>query len=465
MNEIPKLVAKLRDTFDAGHTRPLSWRKAQLKQMKVLLREGEDELAGALQVDLGKAPIEAWATELNLIAREIDHMLSKLDSWAKPRRVHVPVVLQPAKARIIPEPLGVVLVIAPWNYPVQLQLLPMASAIAAGNAVIGKPSELAPATSAAMAKLVAKYMDNDAVAIVEGAAAETQALLAERFDHIFYTGGANVARIVMEAAAKHLTPVTLELGGKSPAIVDRNVDLDGAARRIVYGKFVNTGQTCVAPDYVLVHESLEQPFIERLVANLETFYGADPKASKDYGKIVNERHFGRLVGLLDAGGYQETVIGGKEKADAGARYLPPTIIRGVSPDAKVMQEEIFGPILPVLPVPDVDAAISFVNAREKPLSLYVFSKDKSTANRVLQRTSSGSACINTAIVQLAVPDLPFGGVGESGMGAYHGRRGFDTFSHLKSVLDKPTKPDPPLLYPPYKKLRERLLRRILKARG
>jgi aldehyde dehydrogenase (NAD+) len=465
MNEIPKLVAKLRDTFDAGHTRPLSWRKAQLKQMKMLLREGESELARALQDDLGKAPIEAWATELNLIAREIDHMLSKLESWAKARRVHVPVVLQPAKARIIPEPLGVVLVIAPWNYPVQLQLLPIASAIAAGNAVIGKPSELAPATSAAMAKLVAKYMDNDAVAIVEGAAAETQALLAERFDHIFYTGGANVARIVMEAAAKHLTSVTLELGGKSPAIIDRNVDLDGAARRIVYGKFVNTGQTCVAPDYVLVHESLEQPFIERLVANLETFYGVDPKASKDYGKIVNERHFGRLVGLLDAGGFQETVIGGKEKADASTRYLPPTIIRGVSPDAKVMQEEIFGPILPVLPVPDVDAAISFVNAREKPLSLYVFSKDRSTASRVLRRTSSGSACINTAIVQLAVPDLPFGGVGESGMGAYHGRRGFDTFSHLKSVLDKPTRPDPPLLYPPYKKLRERLLRRILKARG
>lgn len=465
MNEIPKLVAKLRDTFDSGHTRPHVWRKQQLKQMKTLLREGEDELARALQEDLGKAPIEAWATELNLVSREIDHMLSKLDSWAKPRRVHVPVVMQPAKARIIPEPLGVVLVIAPWNYPVQLQLLPMASAIAAGNAVIGKPSELASATSAAMALLVAKFMDTDAVVIVEGAADETQALLSERFDHIFYTGGPNVARIVMEAAAKHLTPVTLELGGKSPAIVDRNVDLDGAARRIAYGKFVNTGQTCVAPDYILVDESVEQPFVEKLRATIDDFYGADPKVSRDYGKIVNDRHFERLVGLLDAGGFTETVIGGKDKADARARYLPPTILRGVSPDAKVMQEEIFGPILPVLPMPDVDSAISFVNAREKPLSLYVFSKDKSTANRVLRRTSSGSACVNTAIVQLAVPDLPFGGVGESGMGAYHGKRGFDTFSHMKSVLDKPTRPDPPLLYPPYKKLRERLLRRVLKARG
>jgi len=465
MNEIAKLVAKLRDTFDSGHTRPHAWRKQQLKQMKALLREGEDELARALQEDLGKAPIEAWATELNLVSREIDHMLSKLEAWSKPRRVHVPIQLQPAKARIIPEPLGVVLVIAPWNYPVQLQLLPMASAIAAGNAVIGKPSELAPATSAAMARLVAKYMDPDAVSIVEGAAEETQALLAERFDHIFYTGGPNVARIVMEAAAKHLTPVTLELGGKSPAIIDRNVDLDGAARRVVYGKFVNTGQTCVAPDYILVDQSVERPFVDRLVANLKTFYGDDPKASKDYGKIVNDRHFGRLVGLLDAGGYQETVTGGKEKADASARYMPPTILRGVDPNAKVMQEEIFGPILPVIGVPDVDAAISFVNAREKPLSLYVFSKDKSAANKVLRRTSSGSACVNTAIIHLAVPDLPFGGVGESGMGAYHGRQGFDTFSHLKSVLDKPTKPDPPLLYPPYKKVRERLLRRILKARG
>ncbi|HJT38202.1 MAG TPA: aldehyde dehydrogenase family protein, partial [Actinomycetota bacterium] len=312
---------------------------------------------------------------------------------------------------------------------------------------------------------VAKHMDNEAIAIVEGAAEETQALLAERFDHIFYTGGPNVARIVMAAAAKHLTPVTLELGGKSPAIIDRNVDLDGAARRIAYGKFVNTGQTCVAPDYILVHESVEQPFLSKLRATIEEFYGSDPKASKDYGKIVNDRHFERLVGLLDAGGFQQTVSGGKQMADAGARYLPPTILSGVSPDAKVMQEEIFGPILPVLPVHDVDEAISFVNAREKPLSLYVFSKDRSTANRVLRKTSSGSACVNTAIVQLAVPELPFGGVGESGMGAYHGRRGFDTFSHMKAVLDKPTKPDPPLLYPPYRKLRERLLRRLLKARG
>jgi aldehyde dehydrogenase (NAD+) len=461
MNEIPKLVGKLRDTFDSGHTRPLAWRKAQLKQMRALLTEGEDELARALRTDLGKAPIEAWATEIHFVAREIDHMLAKLDSWARPRRVHVPVVLQPAKARVIPEPLGVALVIAPWNYPVQLLLLPMASAIAAGNAVIGKPSELAPATADAAARLIGRFMEPDAIAIVEGAAPETQALLAERFDHIFYTGGGTVARIVMQAAAKHLTPVTLELGGKSPAIVDRNVDLDGAARRIAYGKFLNAGQTCVAPDYILVHESIERPFIDKLVSTVNTFYGSDPKGNGDYGRIVNDRHFSRLVGMLEEGGFAEKVIGGSEGADASTRYLPPTILRGVSPDATLMQEEIFGPILPVISVPDVDAAISFVNARPKPLSLYVFSKDKSAANRVLHRTSSGSACVNTCVVQLAVPELPFGGVGESGMGAYHGRRGFETFSHLKSVLEKPTRPDPPLLYPPYKKLRAKLLRRVL----
>jgi aldehyde dehydrogenase (NAD+) len=335
----------------------------------------------------------------------------------------------------------------------------MASAIAAGNTVIGKPSELAPATSETLARLVGEFMDPDAVAIVEGAVPETTALLAERFDHIFYTGGAAVARVVMEAAAKHLTPVTLELGGKSPAIIDRNVDLDVAARRITYGKFINAGQTCVAPDYILVDESVERPFTDRLVAMVKEFYGGDPKASSDYGRIVNDKHFDRLVGMAGEG---EAVIGGADKAARAERYLPPTILRGVSEDSKVMQEEIFGPILPIIPVPNVDRAIEFVNARPKPLSLYVFSKDKATARRVLHRTSSGSACVNTCVVQLVVPELPFGGVGESGMGAYHGQRGFETFSHLKSVLEKPTKPDPPLLYPPYKASRTKMLRRLLR---
>jgi aldehyde dehydrogenase (NAD+) len=458
--DIAKTVAVLRDTFDSGRTRSADWRKAQLRAMREMLTQGEDELAAAMREDLGKAPAEGWSTELRLVQREISYMLGHLDDWMRPDHVHVPVVLQPARAKIVPEPLGVALVITPWNYPVQLLLLPMASAIAAGNTVVGKPSELAPATSAAVARLVPTYLDPDAVTIVEGGVDVATALLAERFDHIFYTGGARVGRVVMEAAARHLTPVTLELGGKSPAIVDKDVNLDIAARRLAYGKFINAGQTCVAPDYALVHADVERPLLDRLSAMVEAFYGKDPKASPDFGRIVNDQHFERLRGLLEGGGFAETVIGGTASADPAQRYLPPTIVRGVSPEAPLMQEEIFGPILPVISVPSIDSAISFVNLRPKPLSVYVFTGNEEIAEDVLARTSSGSACVNTCIVQLAVPGLPFGGVGESGMGAYHGRRGFETFSHRKAVLSKPTLPEPPLQYPPYSKLRQRHLRRI-----
>ena len=387
-------------------------------------------------------------------------MLRHLDAWMAPERVPVPVVLQPAKAVIRREPLGVALVISPWNYPVHLLLLPMAAAIAAGNTVIGKPSEVAAATSGAIARLVPRYMDPEAVAIVEGAVPETQALLAERFDHLFYTGNGRVGRVVMEAAARHLTPVTLELGGKSPAIVDRGADLDVASRRIAFGKFLNAGQTCVAPDYVLVHRAVEGALVERLAARVREFYGDDPRRSRDYPRIVNDQHFERLVGLLEAGGFDQVVAGGADRAVPGERFFPPTILRGVSPEALLMEEEIFGPVLPVIAVDDVDAAIEFVNARPKPLSLYVFSEDRAASRRVLARTSSGSACVNTCVIQLAVPELPFGGVGASGMGAYHGRNGFETFSHRKSVLEKPTGFEPPLQYPPYSRFRQWVLRRV-----
>ena len=455
-----KVVATLRDAFDAGRTRPAAWRRAQLRGMQELLITRENELAEAMREDLGKPPAESWATEIRLVHREITHMLHHLGRWMRPEHVHVPLVLQPARGRIAPEPLGVVLVISPWNYPIQLLFLPIASAIAAGNAVLGKPSELAPATSAAVAELVPRYLDADAVAIVEGGAAETQVLLAERFDHIFFTGSGRVAHSIVEAAARYLTPVTLELGGKSPAIVDKHVALDVAGRRLAFGKFVNAGQTCVAPDYVLVHRDLEQPLLDKLAAMVREFYGEDPRSSPDYGRIVTDRHFERLKGLLEGGGYTEAVIGGTAGADAGQRYLPPTILRGVSPDAPVMSEEIFGPILPVIAVPDIDAAVRFVNERPKPLSLYVFTSHNAVADDILARTSSGSACVNTCIVQLAVPDLPFGGVGDSGMGAYHGRRGFETFSHPKAVLVKASLPEPPLQYPPYTKARQRLFRKI-----
>lgn len=455
-----EVVARLRRSFDAGRTRPAAWRKKQLEGMRQLLSAGESELETAMRADLGKAPAESWITELRLVGRELTHTLGHLDSWMSPHHVHLPVVLQPGRASVVCEPLGVTLVIAPWNYPVQLLLLPMASAIAAGNAVVGKPSELAPETSATIARLAPRFLDPEAVAVVEGDASTAQALLAERFDHILYTGGERVAHVVMEAAAKQLTPVTLELGGKSPAIVDKDAALGVVARRLAYGKFLNAGQTCVAPDYVLVHAAMEKPLIEHLTSAITEFYGADPKASRDYGRIVNDRHFQRLTGLLSAGGFGGVAAGGLDRADAAERYLPPTILTGVSPDAAVMSEEIFGPILPVLAVNDLDEAITFVNARPKPLSLYVFSAHSAAAQAVIERTSSGSACINTCVVQLAVPDLPFGGVGASGTGAYHGRRGFETFSHRKAVLAKPALPEPPLQYPPYTALRQRLLRKI-----
>ena len=458
--DVAARVAALRGAFDRGRTRPAEWRTAQLKALQRLLAEGEAGLAGAMRADLGKAEVESWISETRFVAREVSHMLAKLGSWMDPEHVHVPVVLQPGRARVVCEPLGVALVIAPWNYPVQLLLLPMASAIAAGNAVVGKPSELAPATSAALGRLVARYLDPEAVAIVEGGAEVAQALLAERFDYLFYTGSARVGRLVMEAAARHLTPVTLELGGKCPAVVDRTAALGVIGRRLAYGKFLNAGQTCVAPDYLLVHRDAEQAVLDRLVAVLAEFYGADPKTSPDYGRIVNDDHYRRLTGLIEAGGFDRVVTGGLAKADPDQRYLPPTILAGVSPEAAVMGEEIFGPILPVLTVASLDEAVAFINARPKPLALYVFSGDGAAAQGVVDRTSSGSACINTCVVQLGVPELPFGGVGASGMGAYHGRRGFETFSHRKAVLVKPTLPEPPLQYPPYTQLRQRLLRPI-----
>jgi aldehyde dehydrogenase (NAD+) len=347
-------------------------------------------------------------------------------------------------------------VIAPWNYPVQLLLCPMVAAIAAGNCVVGKPSEVSMHTSATLARLVPEYLDPDCVAIVEGGVDETQALLAEQFDHIFYTGNGQVGRVVMEAAAKHLTPVTLELGGKSPVIVAADADLDVAAHRVAWGKFLNAGQTCIAPDYALVAREVEQPFVERIAQVVKEFYGPDPKASPDYARIVNDRHFRRLEALMDDG---TAVLGGE--VDAEQRYIAPTVLREVAPDAPVMAEEIFGPLLPVLAVDDVDEAIQFVNDRDRPLALYVFSGSGAVRDDVLARTTSGGAGVNATVLQVAVPDLPFGGVGASGMGAYHGRAGFDTFSHHKAVLKKSTRLDPKFAYPPYTKRKARILRRFL----
>jgi aldehyde dehydrogenase (NAD+) len=456
LSEIPKLVASLRGTFEGARTRPMEWRREQLHRLKALLEERESDLLEALAADLGKPRLEGWATDVGIVITEIEYALRHLAGWMKPERVWTPLAQRPGRASIHREPMGVVLVIAPWNYPVHLLLLPMVGALAAGNCVVGKPSEVAAHTSATLARLMPEYLDRDSVAIIEGGVPETQALLAERFDHIFYTGNGRVGRVVMEAAAKHLTPVTLELGGKSPAIVDRDANLDVAARRIAFGKFLNAGQTCIAPDYVLVTREQEQPLIERIGHAIRDFYGPDPAASPDYARIVNDAHFQRLEQFLDNG---SPAIGGDRRA--GERYIAPTVLRDVAPDSQVMRDEIFGPILPILPVADVDDAIRFVNDRDRPLALYVFSESHAVQERVLAETSSGGACVNTTVMHVAVPELPFGGVGASGMGAYHGRAGFDVFSHKKSVLTKPTRLDPKIPYPPYTKLKERLIRRFL----
>ncbi|MGI8796999.1 MAG: aldehyde dehydrogenase family protein [Acidimicrobiia bacterium] len=450
------LVAKLRSAFASGRTRPLTWRREQLKRMKKMLREREDDLLGALGADLGKPPLEAWVSDIAIVVNEIEHALKHLTSWTKPEKVWTPVAQRPGKARIQHEPLGVALVIAPWNYPVQLLLSPMVGAIAAGNCVVAKPSEVSMHTSATLARLIPEYLDRECVAVVEGGVPDTQALLAEQFDYIFYTGNGQVGRIVMEAAAKHLTPVTLELGGKSPVIVTADADLDVAARRVAWGKFLNAGQTCIAPDYALVARDIEDAFVERLAKVINDFYGPDPKASPDYARIVNDRHFRRLDALLADG---TPALGGE--TDAEQRYIAPTVLRNVAPDSAVMAEEIFGPVLPVLPVTDVDEAIEFVNQRDRPLALYVFSGSSDTHDEVLTRTSSGGAGINATVLHVAIPDLPFGGVGASGMGAYHGRAGFETFSHRRGILAKSTRVDPAFAYPPYTKRKQRILRRFL----
>jgi len=427
------IVARLRATFDTGRTKPLEWRTSQLRRLRDMLTEHGADVAAALHTDLGKSPTEAHRTEIDFTVREIDHTLEHLKTWLLPEPAPVPARLGvDASAWTQYDPLGVVLVIAPWNYPVQLLLTPLLGALAAGNAVVAKPSEMAPATSAVLARLLTQYLDTQAVAVVEGGVPETTALLAERFDHIFYTGNGTVGRVVMRAAAEHLTPVTLELGGKSPAFVDRDTDLAVVAGRLASGKFLNAGQTCVAPDYVLTDPETARALEPALIRAVESIYGSDPVASGEYGRIVNERHFDRLSGLLGSG---RVVTGGD--TDRATKYIAPTVLADVAPEAPVMREEIFGPILPIITVPGLDEAIDYVNERDKPLALYVFTESDTTRQRFAAETSSGGLGLGLPLAHLTVSDLPFGGVGESGTGNYHGRYSIETFSHRKAVLEKP----------------------------
>ena len=457
LEAIAPKVAAARSAFDLGSTKPYAWRVATLERLRDLLIAREAQFLDALAADFGKPRAEAWATEIGFTTGDINHTLAHLALWMRPERVGTPVVFKPGSSHVVAEPVGVTCVIAPWNYPVQLLLVPMVAAIAAGNAVVAKPSELAPHAAAKLIALIAE-MGDPAIAAVQGGVAETTELLAQRFDHILYTGNSRVARIVMRAAAERLTPVTLELGGKSPAIVSRHANIDVAARRIAWGKFVNAGQTCIAPDYVLVERAVHDQLVAAIGKSIESFYGTDPQASADYTRIVNAPHFHRLEKLLHDG---TVAFGGG--SDADTRYIAPTVLTGITRSDPVMGEEIFGPILPVIAVDSIDDAICFVyegSARgDKPLALYTFSENDDENDRVLANATSGGACVNGTLLHISNPNLPFGGVGESGMGAYHGKFGFDTFSHRRAVHTRTTKLDPSLMYPPYTAKKEKLLRR------
>lgn len=453
---IVSTVARVRETYGARTTRPLEWRRAQLKAMIAMLEENESRWSDALREDLGKPTVEGFITDIAFVTGEIKSMIRNLKRWNRPERVGSPVVTQPSRSVRIPEPVGTVLVIAPWNYPIQLLLVPAAGAIAAGNAVVMKPSEVSAATSRLLAELCPRYLDTDAVALVEGGVPETTTLLEQKWDHIFYTGNGTVGRIVMAAAARNLTPVTLELGGKSPVIVDRTANLRVAARRMAWGKWLNAGQTCIAPDYVLVDETVRARFIDEVQKAVTEFYGTDPHASADYGRIVSQRHFDRLAGMLGSG---TIAVGGDAIADD--RYISPTVLVDVDLDSQMMDEEIFGPLLPVIPVSSVDEAVTFVNSRPHPLALYVFSEDKATVDRVLDRTTSGGVTVNGTLMHITNPNLPFGGVGESGMGAYHGKSTVRLFQHMKPVLKRGTRLDPSLAYPPYSDRKARIFRKVL----
>lgn len=450
---LSEIIRQQREFFATGKTKEIAFRSQQLKRLKQAILDNQTAILEAVKADLRRADFEAYA-EITVIA-EIDYALKHLKSWAKPKRVSVPLAQFPSAGYIYPEPLGVVLIIGAWNYPLQLVISPLIGAIAAGNCAIIKPSEISVNSSRVVSEILRKTFEPAYINVVEGGVEISQALLAEKFDHIFFTGSTRVGKIVMEAAAKNLTPVTLELGGKSPCIVDSDVNIKCAARRIVWGKFLNAGQTCIAPDYLLVQRSVKKEMLEALTDCIREFYGEEPAKSPDYARIIDERQFDRLAALLKDG---KIIVGGE--INRSERYIAPTVIDEVSWEAPIMQDEIFGPILPVLEYEELTEALAKVNARPQPLALYFFSNNKEKQERVLRETSSGTVGINETVLQFVVPQLPFGGVGNSGIGSYHGQASFDTFSKYKSVLKNTLWFDIKLRYAPYTKGKLELFKKI-----
>ncbi len=454
--DISSIVRQQRQFWQQGSPQNVDFRIQQLKLLQQLITENGEAILQALGADLRKPALESYGAEISLVLGEIKYTLQHLHQWVKPQSVSTPLSLLPGSSQIVSQPLGVVLIISPWNYPFQLLIAPLVGAIAAGNCTVLKPSEIAAHTSQLIAELIPKYFRPEYIAVVEGDKTATQALLAEKFDHIFFTGSTAIGKIIMAKAAETLTPVTLELGGKSPCIVDRDIDLEVTARRIVWGKFINAGQTCVAPDYLLVQREIKSALLAKIQDCIQEFYGADPAASDDYCRIINDFHWQRLTGLLRAG---RIAIGGQ--VDQGDRYIAPTVIDQITWDDPVMQEEIFGPILPVLEYETLEEAIEQINTQAPPLALYLFSDDHRHQQQVITQTKSGGVCLNDTILHLASPELPFGGVGSSGLGSYHGKASFTTFSHQKSILTKSRFLDMQFRYPPYTEAKLKLLKFFL----
>ncbi|MAB66495.1 MAG: aldehyde dehydrogenase family protein [Bacteroidetes bacterium] len=457
MKELQAYLDKQKKFFQTGKTKEIAYRIAQLKKLKQLLIDNEQLLIEEVHKDFQKSAFETYVTEIGLVITDINFTLKNIESWTKQQSVSTPIVNFPSKNFIITEPYGSALIIAPWNYPILLSLQPIVGAIAAGNTVILKPSELTPNTSSALEKLLSETFEPEFLKVLLGGVEESSVLVKMDFDYIFFTGSTRVGKIIMREAAERLTPLTLELGGKSPCIVDKTANLEISAKRIAWGKFVNAGQTCVAPDYLLVEESIEDELLIHLKNSIHQLYGNEPKESPDFPRIINDAHFDRLAALMSDG---ETVIGGE--SDKEERYIAPTILNNISLEDKIMQDEIFGPILPILTYTSVEECIKIINARPRPLALYVFTSDQRLEDRILNTVSFGGGAVNDTIAQLGNHHLSFGGVGASGFGSYHGKSSFDAFSHQKSVMKKPFWPDVPIRYAPYDDLKLGLVKKVLK---
>lgn len=447
MNIIEQKFYDSKAFFNTQQTKDISFRKEQLKKLSKAIKSYESDILEALYTDLGKNKVEAYATEIGITLKSIKNARKELKNWTKTKNVDTPLYLFPTKSYIKKEPYGTVLIIAPFNYPFQLVFEPLIGAIAAGNTAIIKPSELTPNVARVIKRLINETFDANYIEVIEGGIEETQTLIHLHFDYVFFTGSENVGKIVYQAASENLVPVTLEMGGKSPVIVDETANIKVASERICFGKFTNAGQTCVAPDYILVHESVKDDLITALSKTLREFYGQNIQQSPDYGRIVNLKHYHRLTSLLNSA-QMNIVFGGH--SDEDERYIEPTLLDHVTNDSAIMQEEIFGPILPILTYQSLDEAIAFIHQRPKPLSLYLFSEDENATQRVINELSFGGGAINDTLMHLANPKLPFGGVGASGMGRYHGKYSFDTFTHEKSYIFKSTRLESGVHLPPYK---------------